>query len=38
MAKQRSHSMEFKRQVAQEFIAGESTRIPQSISLSRQER
>jgi len=38
MARQRSHSIEFKRQVAQEFIAGESTRVPQSISLSRQER
>src|SRR3954462_5962861 len=38
MARQRSHSIEFKRQVAQEFIAGESTRFPQSISLSRQER
>ena len=25
MARQRSHSIEFKRQVAQEFIAGEST-------------
>jgi hypothetical protein len=24
MARQRSHSIEFKRQVAQEFIAGES--------------
>jgi hypothetical protein len=38
MASQRSHSIEFKRQVAEEFIAGESTRVPQSISLSRQER
>ena len=39
VARQRSHSIEFKRQVAQEFIAGESTRaFLLSISPLHQER
>ena len=37
MARQRSHSIEFKRQVAQEFIAGETLHgLSQRHDISRQ--
>ena len=35
MAKHRSHSIEFKRQVAQEFIAGETSTTAQETELAR---